>query len=115
MNRKEFAIFNKPMYELFNYTKNTKVDSYFELPKEYPNRISSGRKPEEEDILNDRLITIPKGSEDDKNPMKKNHYEKNLFKFDSLAKVKNEQIVFRQGSAGNYFYILKRFMCFNNR
>ena len=71
MNRKEFAIFNKPMYELFNYTKNTKVDSYFELPKEYPNRISSGRKPEEEDILNDRLITIPKGIEDDKNPMKK--------------------------------------------
>ena len=82
MNRKEFAIFNKPMYELFNYTKNTKVDSYFELPKEYPNRISSGRKPEEEDILNDRLITIPKGSEDDKNPMKKNHYEENLFKFE---------------------------------
>ena len=29
----------------------------------------------------------------------------------SLAKVKKDQIVFRQGSAGNYFYILKKGTC----
>lgn len=33
-------------------------------------------------MLNDRLISIPSGSEDDKNPMKKNHYEEHIFKFE---------------------------------
>lgn len=59
-----------------------RVASYYELPKEYPYRVSSARNPFEASILNDRLITIPTGSEDDKNPMKKNHYEENLFKFE---------------------------------
>jgi histone deacetylase complex regulatory component SIN3 len=33
-------------------------------------------------MLNDRLISIPSGSEDDKNPLKKNHYEEHIFKFE---------------------------------
>ena len=81
MNRRQFAIFNRPNCEL-DLSKSLRVASYYELPKEYPYRISSGRNAFESSILNDRLITIPTGSEDDKNPMKKNHYEENLFKFE---------------------------------
>ena len=33
-------------------------------------------------MLNDRFISIPAGSEDDKNPLKKNHYEEHIFKFE---------------------------------
>lgn len=33
-------------------------------------------------MLNDRFISIPTGSEDDKNPSRKNHYEENIFKFE---------------------------------
>ena len=81
MNRRQFAIFNRPNCEL-DLSKSLRVASYYELPKEYPYRVSSARSEFEASILNDRLITIPTGSEDDKNPMKKNHYEENLFKFE---------------------------------
>ncbi|MCQ2819202.1 MAG: hypothetical protein MJ252_18215 [archaeon] len=81
MNRRQYAIFNRPNCEL-DLSKSLRVSSYYELPKDYPYRISSGRNAFESSILNDRLITIPTGSEDDKNPMKKNHYEENLFKFE---------------------------------
>jgi paired amphipathic helix protein Sin3a len=33
-------------------------------------------------MMNDKYISIPAGSEDDKNPMKKNHYQENIFKFE---------------------------------
>jgi paired amphipathic helix protein Sin3a len=33
-------------------------------------------------LFNDRYISIPAGSEDDTNPMKKNHYQENIFKFE---------------------------------
>ena len=65
-----------------DFTKTRQISGYFELPKEYPILISSGRTDFENNIFNDRLITIPTGSEDDKNPMKKNHYEENLFAFE---------------------------------
>lgn len=32
--------------------------------------------------MNDKFISIPAGSEDDKNPLKKNHYEEHIFKFE---------------------------------
>lgn len=44
--------------------------------------ICSGRTEFHYSILNDKYISIPCGSEDDKNPLKKNHYEENLFKFE---------------------------------
>ena len=56
--------------------------SYSELPKEYPNLICSGRDEKISKMMNDRLISIPAGSEDDKNPLKKNHYEEHIFKFE---------------------------------
>ena len=65
-----------------DFSKTRKITGYYELPKEYPILISSGRTDFENNIFNDRLITIPTGSEDDKNPMKKNHYEENLFAFE---------------------------------
>ena len=65
-----------------DFSKTRKISGYYELPKEYPFLISSGRTDFENEIFNDRLITIPTGSEDDKNPMKKNHYEESLFAFE---------------------------------
>ena len=44
--------------------------------------ICSGRTHEIANMLNDRLISIPAGSEDDKNPIRKNHYEENIFKYE---------------------------------
>ena len=81
LNRRQHAIFDRPMCEL-DFSKTRRISGYFELPKEYPILISSGRTDFENSIFNDRLITIPTGSEDDKNPMKKNHYEENLFAFE---------------------------------
>ena len=81
LNRRQHAIFDRPMCEM-DFSKTRKISGYFELPKEYPILISSGRTDFENSIFNDRLITIPTGSEDDKNPMKKNHYEENLFAFE---------------------------------
>ena len=81
LNRRQHAIFDRPMCEM-DFTKTRQISGYFELPKEYPILISSGRTDFENSIFNDRLITIPTGSEDDKNPMKKNHYEENLFAFE---------------------------------
>ena len=81
LNRRQHAIFDRPMCEL-DFSKTRKISGYYELPKEYPILISSGRTDFENSIFNDRLITIPTGSEDDKNPMKKNHYEENLFAFE---------------------------------
>ena len=81
LNRRQHAIFDRPMCEL-DFSKTRKISGYYELPKEYPILISSGRTQFENNIFNDRLITIPTGSEDDKNPMKKNHYEESLFTFE---------------------------------
>ena len=81
LNRRQHAIFDRPMCEM-DFTKTRKITGYYELPKEYPIKISSGRTEFENSIFNDRLITIPTGSEDDKNPMKKNHYEESLFAFE---------------------------------
>ena len=81
LNRRQHAIFDRPMCEI-DFSKTRKISGYYELPKEYPILISSGRTEFEQNIFNDRLITIPTGSEDDKNPMKKNHYEENLFRFE---------------------------------
>ena len=81
LNRRQHAIFDRPMCEM-DFSKTRKISGYYELPKEYPILISSGRTDFENNIFNDRLITIPTGSEDDKNPMKKNHYEENLFAFE---------------------------------
>ena len=81
LNRRQHAIFDRPMCEI-DFSKTRKISGYYELPKEYPILISSGRTEFENNIFNDRLITIPTGSEDDKNPMKKNHYEENLFAFE---------------------------------
>ena len=81
LNRRQHAIFDRPMCEI-DFSKTRKISGYYELPKEYPVLISSGRTEFENSIFNDRLITIPTGSEDDKNPMKKNHYEENLFAFE---------------------------------
>ena len=81
LNRRQHAIFDRPMCEL-DFSKTRRISGYYELPKEYPILISSGRTDFENSIFNDRLITIPTGSEDDKNPMKKNHYEENLFAFE---------------------------------
>ena len=81
LNRRQHAIFDRPMCEI-DFSKTRKISGYYELPKEYPFKISSGRTDFENSIFNDRLITIPTGSEDDKNPMKKNHYEENLFAFE---------------------------------
>ena len=81
LNRRQHAIFDRPMCEI-DFSKTRKISGYYELPKEYPILISSGRTEFENGIFNDRLITIPTGSEDDKNPMKKNHYEENLFAFE---------------------------------
>ena len=81
LNRRQHAIFDRPMCEL-DFSKTRKISGYYELPKEYPILISSGRTQFENNIFNDRLITIPTGSEDDKNPMKKNHYEESLFAFE---------------------------------
>jgi histone deacetylase complex regulatory component SIN3 len=81
LNRRQHAIFDRPMCEI-DFSKTRKISGYYELPKEYPTLISSGRTEFENSIFNDRLITIPTGSEDDKNPMKKNHYEENLFAFE---------------------------------
>ena len=81
LNRRQHAIFDRPMCEI-DFSKTRKISGYYELPKEYPVLISSGRTEFENSIFNDRLITIPTGSEDDKNPMKKNHYEESLFSFE---------------------------------
>ena len=81
LNRRQHAVFDRPMCEI-DFSKSRKISGYYELPKEYPILISSGRTEFENSIFNDRLITIPTGSEDDKNPMKKNHYEENLFAFE---------------------------------
>ena len=81
LNRRQHAVFDRPMCEI-DFSKTRKISGYYELPKEYPILISSGRTDFENNIFNDRLITIPTGSEDDKNPMKKNHYEENLFAFE---------------------------------
>ena len=81
LNRRQHAIFDRPMCEI-DFSKTRKISGYYELPKEYPILISSGRTEFENSIFNDRLITIPTGSEDDKNPMKKNHYEESLFSFE---------------------------------
>jgi histone deacetylase complex regulatory component SIN3 len=81
LNRRQHAVFDRPMCEI-DFSKTRKISGYYELPKEYPIKISSGRTEFENSIFNDRLITIPTGSEDDKNPMKKNHYEENLFAFE---------------------------------
>ena len=81
LNRRQHAIFDRPMCEM-DFSKTRKISGYYELPKEYPILISSGRTDFENNIFNDRLITIPTGSEDDKNPMKKNHYEESLFAFE---------------------------------
>ena len=81
LNRRQHAIFDRPMCEM-DFSKTRKISGYYELPKEYPILISSGRTEFENNIFNDRLITIPTGSEDDKNPMKKNHYEESLFSFE---------------------------------
>ena len=81
LNRRQHAIFDRPMCEI-DFSKTRKISGYYELPKEYPILISSGRTDFENSIFNDRLITIPTGSEDDKNPMKKNHYEESLFAFE---------------------------------
>ena len=70
LNRRQHAIFDRPMCEM-DFSKTRKITGYYELPKEYPIKISSGRTDFENSIFNDRLITIPTGSEDDKNPMKK--------------------------------------------
>jgi paired amphipathic helix protein Sin3a len=43
-------------------------------------------------MLNDRYISIPAGSEDDKNPMKKNHYQENIFKFED-QRYENDMII----------------------
>ena len=81
LNRRQHAIFDRPMCEI-DFSKTRNISGYYELPKEYPILISSGRTDFENSIFNDRLITIPTGSEDDKNPQKKNHYEENLFAFE---------------------------------
>ena len=81
LNRRQHAVFDRPMCEI-DFSKTRKISGYYELPKEYPILISSGRTEFENSIFNDRLITIPTGSEDDKNPMKKNHYEESLFAFE---------------------------------
>ena len=81
LNRRQHAVFDRPMCEI-DFSKTRKISGYYELPKEYPILISSGRTDFENNIFNDRLITIPTGSEDDKNPMKKNHYEESLFAFE---------------------------------
>jgi paired amphipathic helix protein Sin3a len=53
-----------------------------ELTSSYPNLICSGRTKELAELFNDKYISIPAGSEDDTNPMKKNHYQENIFKFE---------------------------------
>jgi paired amphipathic helix protein Sin3a len=63
--------------------ENQKIlTSYYQLPCNYPNPICSGRDATLKPMLNDRFISIPCGSEDDKNPMKKNHYQEHIFKFE---------------------------------
>jgi len=43
-------------------------------------------------MLNDKYISIPAGSEDDKNPSKKNHYEEHIFKFED-QRYENDMII----------------------
>jgi histone deacetylase complex regulatory component SIN3 len=43
-------------------------------------------------MMNDKYISIPAGSEDDKNPMKKNHYQEHIFKFED-QRYENDMII----------------------
>ena len=70
LNRRQYAVFDRPMCEI-DFSKKRKISGFYEFPIEYPILISSGRTDFENNIFNVRLITIPTGSEDDKNPMKK--------------------------------------------
>ena len=107
LNRRQHAIFDRPMCEM-DFSKTRKISGYYELPKEYPILISSGRTDFENSIFNDRLITIPTGSEDDKNPMKKNHYEENLFAFEDKRYEVDMQIEIFQ-------YAINKLTKFNER
>ena len=90
MNRRHYSLINKPLSELdltsntFLYLETVRVcHSYSELPDDFPIPICSGRDVKLGKILNDKYISIPNGSEDDKtNSLKKNHYEENIFKFE---------------------------------
>ena len=42
LNRRQHAIFDRPMCEI-DFSKTRKISGYYELPKEYPILISSGR------------------------------------------------------------------------
>ncbi len=90
MNRRHYSLINKPLSEL-DLTSMSMIiletvricQSYSELPDEFPIPICSGRNEKLSLILNDKYISIPNGSEDDKtNSLKKNHYEENIFKFE---------------------------------
>ena len=107
LNRRQHAIFDRPMCEI-DFSKTRKISGYYELPKEYPILISSGRTEFENSIFNDRLITIPTGSEDDKNPMKKNHYEESLFSFEDKRYEFDMQIEIFQ-------YAVNKFTKFNEK
>lgn len=56
--------------------------SYYEIGNLYPHIIASGRNEKTKPLLNDKFISVPCGSEDDKNPLKKNQYEENIFRFE---------------------------------
>jgi paired amphipathic helix protein Sin3a len=100
MNRRHYSLINKPLSELdltsiiINLILESQriCTSYSELPAGYPNLISSGRTPEIAEMLNDKFISIPAGSEDDKNPMKKNHYQEHIFKFED-QRYENDMII----------------------
>ena len=103
INRKNSSIINKPLSEI-DFSKSFKVgSSYSEYPDEFPIPVTTGRIKSDRNsdklnlnaynssngynsvnnnLFNDRLVSVPNGSEDDKNPLKKNHYEEHIFKFE---------------------------------
>ena len=84
VSRKHHCPLIKPLTEV-DMSKFKKIStSYYDYNGEhYYNTQASGQiKKGMTQLFNNRYISVPNGSEDDKNPLKKNHYEENIFKYE---------------------------------
>ena len=78
----DLRLFSQPLSEI-DYTQCTKVTvSYRTLPEDYPLPPCSQRSELDQSVLNDNLVSVPTGSEEQASfkHMRKNTYEESLFR-----------------------------------
>ena len=94
ISRKHSSIMMKPLTEV-DTSKFKKIStSYFDFTGEHycNTQCSAQEKLGLAELFNNSYISIPNGSEDDKNPLKKNHYEENIFKYEDQRYEMDMQI-----------------------